>query len=68
MILFQEFQDALEEAKWCADNEQQAYAIVVYKTGFKVSRRSRMYQYKGTILEVGCTPNYTRDKVSKSII
>lgn len=53
MILFAEFQDALEEAKWCADNEQQAYAIVVYKTGFKVSRLSRMYQYKGIVLEIG---------------
>ncbi len=53
MILFTEFQDALEEAKWCADNEQQAYAIVVYKTGFKVSRLSRMYQYKGIVLEIG---------------
>jgi|TARA_B100001094_G_scaffold243006_1_gene239065 hypothetical protein len=53
MILFDDFQDALEEAAWCADNEKQTYAVVVYKTGFRVSRLSRMYQYKGTILEVG---------------
>jgi hypothetical protein len=53
MIIFSEFIDALEEAKWCANNEKQPYGIAVYKTGFRVSRLSRMYQYKGIILEVG---------------
>jgi hypothetical protein len=53
MIIFDDFSRALEEAEWCADNEQQAYAIVVYKTGFRVSKRSRMYQYKGIVLEIG---------------
>jgi hypothetical protein len=61
MIIFSEFNDALEEAKWCANNEKQVYGIAVYKTGFRVSRLSRMYQYKGIILEVGFKP--TRDKV-----
>jgi hypothetical protein len=61
MIIFSEFNDALEEAKWCANNEKQPYGIAVYKTGFRVSRLSRMYQYKGIILEVGFKP--TRDKV-----
>ena len=53
MIIFSEFNDALEEAAWCAESEQQSYGIAVYKTGFRVSRLSRMYQYKGIILEVG---------------
>jgi hypothetical protein len=61
MIIFSEFNDALEEAAWCAESEKQAYGIAVYKTGFRVSRLSRMYQYKGIILEVGFKP--TRDKV-----
>ena len=61
MIIFSEFNDALEEAAWCAESEQQAYSIAVYKTGFRVSRLSRMYQYKGIILEVGFKP--TRNKV-----
>lgn len=53
MIIFSDFNDALEEAKWCANNEKQAYGIAAYKKGFRVSRLSRMYQYKGIILEVG---------------
>jgi len=53
MILFQEFQHAIEEAAWCANNEKQTYAVAVYKTGFRVSKLSRMYQYKGIVLEVG---------------
>lgn len=53
MIIFSDFNDALEEAKWCANNEKQAYAIVTCNKGFRVSRLSRMYQYKGIILEVG---------------
>jgi hypothetical protein len=53
MIIFTEFSDALEEAAWCANNDKQAYGITVCKKGFRVSRLSRMYQYKGIILEVG---------------
>ncbi len=53
MIIFSEFSDALEEAVWCAESDKQAYGIAAYKKGFRVSRLSRMYQYKGIILEVG---------------
>jgi len=42
MILFDKFEDALEEAEWCAKTDRAIYYIVLWKGRFRVSRRRRI--------------------------
>ena len=52
MILFDKFEDALEEAEWCAKTYRAIYYIVLWKGQFRVSRKRRI-QLTRARLEVG---------------
>lgn len=52
MILFDNLEDALEEAKWCAEQEQKIYIIKRKGVKFKVTSKSRVKKYAPNI-EVG---------------
>lgn len=52
MIIFDKFEDALEEAHWCAKTYRAIYYIVVWKGKFRVSRKRRI-QLTRARLEVG---------------
>jgi len=45
MILFDNLEDALEEAKWCAEKEQKIYIIRRKGDQFKVMPKYRMQKY-----------------------
>jgi hypothetical protein len=42
MILFDKFEDALEEAEWCAKTYRAIYYIVLWKGQFRVSKKRRI--------------------------
>jgi hypothetical protein len=45
MIIFDTLEDALEEAKWCAEQEKKIYIIRRKGDKFKVTPKSRMRKY-----------------------
>ncbi|MDB4298019.1 hypothetical protein N9909_00230 [bacterium] len=45
MIMFDKLEDALEEAQWCAENEQKVYIIRRKGEWFKVMPKHRMQKY-----------------------
>tara|TARA_R110000751_G_scaffold208485_3_gene312310 strand:- start:2825 stop:2998 length:174 start_codon:yes stop_codon:yes gene_type:complete len=51
-MIFDDFQSALEEAVWCAKDEQKIYIIRCMKGRFKVTPKHRMQKYYSHI-EVG---------------
>jgi len=56
-IIFSEFKDALEEAKWCADNERVRQFIFLLKDGrYKVTPKYNSIRPKQAVVEVGITP------------
>jgi len=52
MIMFDKLEDALEEAQWCAENEQKVYIIRRKGEWFKVMPKHRVQKYHLNI-EVG---------------
>ena len=57
MIIFDQFKDALEEAKWCADNERVRQFIFLLKDGrYKVTPKYNSLRPKQSVVEVGITP------------
>lgn len=56
-IIFDQFKDALEEAKWCADNERVRQFIFLLKDGrYKVTPKYNSLRPKQPVVEVGITP------------
>ena len=56
-IIFDQFKDALEEAKWCADNERVRQFIFLLKDGrYKVTPKYNSLRPKQSVVEVGITP------------
>lgn len=56
-IIFNEFKDALEEAKWCANNERVRQFIYLLKDGrYKVTPKYNSMRPKQNVIEVGLTP------------
>tara|TARA_R110002124_G_scaffold156766_2_gene323879 strand:- start:22 stop:195 length:174 start_codon:yes stop_codon:yes gene_type:complete len=45
MIMFDKLEYALEEAQWCAENEQKVYIIRRKGERFKVMPKHRMQKY-----------------------
>lgn len=61
MILFQEFQDALEEAAWCAESEKKTYVIHAMQSGFAVAKK-QVGRRKSRGLEVGFKRKIVREQ------
>jgi hypothetical protein len=56
-IIFDQFKDALEEAKWCADDERVRQFIFLLKDGrYKVTPKYNSLRPKQAVVEVGITP------------
>jgi len=56
-IIFDKFKDALEEAKWCADDERVRQFIFLLKDGrYKVTPKYNSLRPKQAVVEVGITP------------
>ena len=56
-IIFNDFKDALEEAKWCADDERVRQFIFLLKDGrYKVTPKYNSLRPKQAVVEVGITP------------
>jgi len=53
MIIFSEFKDALEEAKWCADNERVRHYIFLDKRGYRVTPKTNSDRMVQPHIEVG---------------
>lgn len=57
MAVFDEFKDALEDAKWSADNERMRQYIYLQRDGrYRVTPKYNSIRPKQTVVEVGLTP------------
>ncbi len=64
MLFFDEFKDALEDAKWSADTERIRQYIFLLKDGsYRVTPKGNSLRPKQIVVEVGITPRrYKKDK------
>ena len=62
MIVFDEFKDALEDAKWAADNDRVRQFIYLQDDGkYRVTPKYNSLRPKQAVVEVGIMPrNYMR--------
>lgn len=57
MLFFDEFKDALEDAKWSADTERIRQYIFLLKDGrYRVTPKGNSLRPKQIVVEVGITP------------
>ena len=61
MQIFNDFQAALEEAKYCSESERIKYYLFMRNGKYVVRRKWSGCRLKGQHIEVGCT-GYTRGK------
>lgn len=63
MAIFDKFEDALEDAKWAADNERMRQYVYLRRNGtYKVTPKYSSVRPKQTVVEVGLTPKRYRKK------